>query len=218
MAEQEKQGDKAAEEEQGKGKPRGPLKLMVGVVLMIATGGALAIMAVPGKEKVYRFEGPYFGNLLEGVIVSTPDGNITRYLKFDVDVEYVAYDEDYFQMRVDDPFYTSYQFADLPAGATSVVSVEIFVEHYEEEGFTTNKLEWQIGTGWQAGSPTVWAQNTSVPIRQDEQNEATDSWNVSSTVTTVSKLNDLEFVVKNNDNEEELKTFSNYVYVVVTYE
>jgi len=109
MANDDKQADEGARDEQsGKAKSRGPLKLLIGVLLSIATGGALAVMAVPSKQKAYRFEGPYFAHLLDNVIVSTSDSNVTRYLKFKVDAEYVAYGEDYFASRSEDPFYLSY--------------------------------------------------------------------------------------------------------------
>jgi hypothetical protein len=108
MADEDKPEDGKAEgEEQAKGKQggKGPLKLLLGVVLLIATGAVLATMAVPGKEKVHKLEGPFFGTLLPDMTVSTPDASNTRYLKFAADAEYAAYDEAYFAGREADPFY-----------------------------------------------------------------------------------------------------------------
>lgn len=121
MADDEKQETEAAKAQEQAEEPRknrGPLKLLLGVVLLVATGGALAVMAVPAKEKEHKFEGPFFGKLLEEVVVSTSDNSATRYLKFTVDAEYAAYQQAYFTARSDDPFYASY----LEAEAQQVAS------------------------------------------------------------------------------------------------
>ena len=125
MADEEKPEDAPAEGEdsQGEGKPkknRGPLKLLIGVILLVATGGVLATMAVPKKEKEYKLTGPYFARLLDkDIVVSTPDGNATRYLKFRVDCEYAAYEEPYFATRAADPFFLPYLNAEAQTIASS---------------------------------------------------------------------------------------------------
>jgi hypothetical protein len=93
--------------------------------------------------------------------------------------------------------YTSYDFSDvsIPAGAT-IASVVINVEHFEEERFSSGKLQWGIGTGW-PGNPVVWT-STEAPVREGQRNEAIDSWDVTN------------FVGKR-------KTLVNYIYAVVKW-
>ena len=114
MADEEKLEDapeasEASEAENKPSKSRGPLKLLLGVVLLVATGGALATMAIPSKPVEFKLGGPYFARLLDkDIVVSTPDGNATRYLKFRVDCEFASYDETYVTTRAADPFFVPY--------------------------------------------------------------------------------------------------------------
>lgn len=121
------------EEQQGEAKPhknRAPFKLLLGVVLLVSTGGALALMAIPAKRVEHKFGGPFFAQLLEEIVVSTPDGNGTRYLKFRADAEYAAYEGTYLEARVADPFYTSYlkSKAELIASSRSLIQSAIGAE------------------------------------------------------------------------------------------
>ncbi len=112
--------------------------------------------------------------------------------------------------------YTSYDFSDvsIPAGVT-IASVVINVEHFEEERFSSEKLQWAIGTGW-PGSPVVWA-STDAPVHEGQQNEVIDSWDVTSFVDTPEKVNSLQLQIKNNDNVAKRKTLVNYIYAVVKW-
>ena len=112
--------------------------------------------------------------------------------------------------------YTSYDFSDvsIPAGAT-IASVVINVEHFEEERFSSGKLQWCIGTGW-PGNPVVWT-STDAPVREGQWNEAIDSWDVTSFVDTPEKVNSLQLQIKNNDNVGKRKTLVNYIYAVVKW-
>jgi len=105
-------------------------------------------------------------------------------------------------------FYTSYEFSDisLPIGAT-LIKVEIFVEHYEEEEFDSNKLDWMVGT--LAHNPT---------IRAGESNEQEDSWDVTSLFeNNPEQLNSLELMIINNDNISEKKTLMDNIYVIISW-
>ena len=126
---------------------------------------------------------------------------------------YIVQASDADRWETDFGYFTSFQLGNLPPEATTVASVTVYVEHYEAPGFKNGQLEWQIGTGWQVENPSVWANNTSIPIRKGVSNETTDSWDVSSLVNTPAQVNDLEFAIKNNDARK--RTFANYVYVQV---
>jgi len=112
--------------------------------------------------------------------------------------------------------YTSYDFSDMsiPAGAT-IASVVIYVEHFEEQGFSSGRLQWGVGTGWPR-NPVVWT-STEAPVREGQTNEAIDSWDVTSFVDTVEKINSLQLQIKNNDNVAKRKTFVDYIYAVVKW-
>jgi len=112
--------------------------------------------------------------------------------------------------------YTCYGFSDpsIPEGAT-IISVVIFVEHFEEPSFTQGKLAWSVGTGWPS-RPAVWA-SIEAPVRQGQPGEATDSWDVTSAVETAEKANSLQFQVQNNDAAGARKTSVDYIYAVVEW-
>ncbi|MFH1719589.1 MAG: Ig-like domain-containing protein [Planctomycetota bacterium] len=111
--------------------------------------------------------------------------------------------------------YTCYEFNDasIPSGA-SIISVVVYIEHFEDQQFRNGKLEWAVGTGWPT-KPAVWA-SIEAPVRQGESNEAIDSWDVTSAVETPEKANSLQFRVANNTSGES-KTSVDYVYAVIEW-
>ena len=90
-------------------KDKGPIKLLGGVIGLIAAGGALAFMALPSKPEVApKFTGPFHHQLFEEQFISNvKDNNFTRFIKTNPQVEYFAYDEAYIKNRVTDPGYTA---------------------------------------------------------------------------------------------------------------
>ncbi|MDA1264771.1 MAG: flagellar basal body-associated FliL family protein [Planctomycetota bacterium] len=148
MADKEKPDEEAVAEgeenaEEQPKKNRGPLKLLLGIGLLVATGGTLAMMAIPAKEKEHKFGGPFFANLGEEIVVSTPDGNGTRYVKFRSDCEYAAYEQSYFAARVADPFYLPYlkSKAQLVASSRSIEDTAIGPGREEFAAALRTKLE-----------------------------------------------------------------------------
>jgi len=113
--------------------------------------------------------------------------------------------------------YTSFDFsnASIPADAL-IKSVVVFIEHFEEERFTSGKLDWAVGTGWPK-KPVVWA-SIKAPINEDENHEAVDSWEITSLVDTRDKLNSLQLQIKNNDVVGRKNTLIDYIYLVVEWE
>jgi VCBS repeat-containing protein len=112
--------------------------------------------------------------------------------------------------------YTCYRFSDpaIPQGA-AIVSVVVFIEHFEDPSFTKGKLAWSVGTGWPS-KPQVWAA-IEAPVRQGQSKEATDSWDVTSAVETAEKVNSLQFQVQNNETTEPRRTSVNYIYAIVSW-
>ncbi len=115
MADKEKpedeveQEDGKQEEGSSKSSSKNPIKLLGAVVALIAVGGTLAMMALPGKEERSRFAGPYFYELsAEPLTVTAIDSHGTRYVKFKPSTEYVAYTKTYVGNRENDPFFRSY--------------------------------------------------------------------------------------------------------------
>ncbi|MGD2095266.1 MAG: Ig-like domain-containing protein [Phycisphaerales bacterium] len=112
--------------------------------------------------------------------------------------------------------YTSYDFSDLsiPADA-QVQAVVIRVEHYEEERFTTGKLEWAVGTGW-PNKPVKWA-SINASVHKGKSREAVDSWDVTGVTETLEKINSLQLQIRNNDHIARKRTFINHVNVIVKW-
>ncbi len=113
--------------------------------------------------------------------------------------------------------YTSFDFsnASIPADAL-IKSVVFYIEHFEEERFSQGKLEWAAGTGWPR-KPVVWA-SIKAPINEEENHEAVDSWDITSLVDTLEKLNSLQLQVKNNDIVGRNNTSIDYIYLVVKWD
>ena len=118
--------------------------------------------------------------------------------------------------EIDSDLYTSYDFSDIsiPAGA-EIVSVVVYVEHFEQEGFPDGKLRWIVGTN-RPSKPVVWT-SINAPVYEGELNEATDLWDVTSFVDTPEKVNSLQLQVKNNDDIAKRKTLEDYIYAVVEW-
>ena len=100
---------------------------------------------------------------------------------------------------------TTYQFTNptIPGGAT-ITSVVIYVVHHEEDDFS-GSVQW-----------TTDGSSTNPTIRTGEGNEAEDSWNVTSIITTVGEIDALTLVIQNNDGGGK-KTKSDYIYAEVEW-
>jgi len=111
--------------------------------------------------------------------------------------------------------YTCYEFGDasIPAGA-SIVSIIVYVEHFEEQSFRDGKLRWSVGTGW-PDKPVVWT-STNAPVRRGQNNEAKDAWDVTSSADTPEKANSLCLQIKNDDTANS-KTLVDSVGAVVKW-
>jgi len=113
--------------------------------------------------------------------------------------------------------YTSYDFSSVSIPADALIkSVVVFIEHFEEEHFSSEKLEWSVGKGWPT-KPVVWA-SIKAPVHEDENHEGVDSWDITSLVDTRDKLNSLQLQVKNNDIVGRKNTLIDYIYLVVEWD
>ncbi|MHC4988927.1 MAG: putative Ig domain-containing protein [Planctomycetota bacterium] len=111
--------------------------------------------------------------------------------------------------------YISLEFSNINFGAGAVItSVTVYCDHYEEGGFNSTDLEWNVGTNWPS-SPTTWGTLSPAPTHIREPNEATDSWDVTSYVNSTTRVNDLEFRIKNNNKNK--KTRPDHIYVTVEW-
>jgi VCBS repeat-containing protein len=112
--------------------------------------------------------------------------------------------------------YTCYRFTDpsIPDGAI-IVSVIVFIEHFEDPSFTKGNLAWSVGTGWPS-RPQVWA-SIKTPVRLGQSSEATDSWDVTSAMDTAEKVNSFQVQVLNNEAAGPRKTSVDYIYAVVEW-
>ncbi|NIS54697.1 MAG: hypothetical protein GWN94_27000, partial [Phycisphaerae bacterium] len=95
-----------------------------------------------------------------------------------------------------------------------ITNVTVHCEHYEEPGFGSGDLEWNVGTNWPS-SPTTWGTLSPAPVNIKERNETTNSWDVTSYVNSTTRVNDLEFRIKNNSGNK--KSIQDYIYVTVEW-
>lgn len=115
--------------------------------------------------------------------------------------------------EIEPGYFTSYEFQNLPPGAT-IQSVRINVEHHEEEGMTPNSLLFEAGLG-QLSNPAVRT-STRPAVLAGQANEATVEWDVSTMFPTQPNVNDLKLKV-NNTATSGKKTKNDRVYVTATY-
>jgi len=111
----------------------------------------------------------------------------------------------------------SYDFSkvNVPEGA-KITSVVVYVEHFEEQQFSTGKLQWEVGSGWPA-KPDVWS-SIDAPVRRGQQNEATDCWDVTSVADTPEKVASLQLKISNKDNIARKKSLVDRIYAVVDWD
>ncbi len=104
--------------------------------------------------------------------------------------------------------------ASIPEGG-KIISVIIFVEHFEDEQFPFGKLQWNIGIDW-PDEPIIWT-SINAPVRDGQRNKATDSWDITSIVNTSEKVDSLQFQVANRSNIAGRKTSLDYIYIIVRW-
>ncbi len=111
-------------------------------------------------------------------------------------------------------FFISLQFDQtVPTGC--IVSVKVHIEHWEDLGFNSGELIWEIGGGT-LSSPTVFS--STIPTVLDGQtNEAVIEWNVTTWIDTPAKANDLKLKMVNNSTNASKKSNVDHVSVVVEY-
>ncbi|MCP4608842.1 MAG: tandem-95 repeat protein [Planctomycetes bacterium] len=113
--------------------------------------------------------------------------------------------------------YTSYDFSNESIPSDVVIkSVVLYIEHFEEERFTSGKLEWAVGTGWPR-KPVVWA-SINAPVHEEENHESVDSWDIISLVDSRDKINSFQLQIKNNDVVGRKSTLIDHIYLVVEWE
>ena len=103
--EQEPKEDESSEQPK---KNRGPLKLLLGVMTLVALGVIGAVFAIPKKAAPKAFKGPFHSVVSDAKIaVNLRDNSGKRYLQINGEVLYFAYDGSYMNQRQNDPFYKS---------------------------------------------------------------------------------------------------------------
>jgi hypothetical protein len=104
MANEEKKDGPVKSDEPAKG-GKGPLKLLVGVTVLIATGGGIAMMAMPKKPRgPEAFGGPWSFSFFDAEFVANAlDDNFSRFITFAPTCNYFAYEQSYVDRRKADP-------------------------------------------------------------------------------------------------------------------
>ena len=108
------------------------------------------------------------------------------------------------QVDIEDGYYMSFEFSNptIPGGST-LVSVIIYAEYYTESGFSSGGISWVTD-----GS------STTPPDNEGESNEALESWDVTSIITTFAEVDSLELEMQNSGGS---KIKPDYIYAVVEW-
>jgi hypothetical protein len=125
-----------------------------------------------------------------------------------------ASDNRYNEIGVDSSISFDFSDASIPEGG-KIISVVIFVEHFEDKQFPTGKLQWKIGEN-RPENPVTWA-SINAPTRDGRQNIATDSWDITSFVDTPEKIDSFHFQIINNSNIAQRNTYVDYIYGTVRW-
>lgn len=123
-------------------------------------------------------------------------------------------DNKYIEIDADSYMFFDFSDASIPEGA-KIVSVTVFVEHFEDEQFPFGKLKWSIGTDW-PDNPIAWS-SINASVRDGQRNKATDSWDITSLINTPEKVDSLQFQIENNSNIAARKTRLDYIYITVRW-
>jgi len=123
-------------------------------------------------------------------------------------------DDKYHEIDVGSSLSFDFSDASLPEGG-KILSVTIFIEHFEDKQFPSGKLQWNIGNSWPE-NPIVLA-SINAPIRDGHQNKATDSWDITSIVNTPEKIDSLQLQIKNGSNIAQRKTYIDYIYGTIRW-
>ena len=113
-------------------------------------------------------------------------------------------------MEIDPQSSVTFDFFDISIPNTATVnSFVIFVDHYEQEGFTEGQEIWSIGRNW-PDNPEVWIAIDS-SIREGIENVSVDSWDVASFIDSAQKMNQFQLQITNNDSSK--KIYIDNIYV-----
>jgi hypothetical protein len=119
------------------------------------------------------------------------------------------------RMEIKSGSYVVFDFSDISVPPNvKMTSVVIYLEHFEQEQFIAGKAKWNIGTGW-PDNPEIWI-SIDAPMREGQQNESIDSWDVTSFVETPQKMNNLQLQIENEDISKKISV--DYIYALVEWD
>ena len=112
-------------------------------------------------------------------------------------------------------YFVSLEFDGTVPGGATIVSVKVYIEHAEDNGFAAGELVWEVGTGT-LSSPTVLGSTTPTMLKTSPNQEAVVEWDVSTIIDTVAEVNDLKVKMVNSSTNGK-KSNIDHAYVVVEY-
>ena len=118
------------------------------------------------------------------------------------------------RMEIGPNSYVIFDFANISVPPeVKMTSVVFYIEHFEQEDFPAEKVKWSIGTGWPK-NPETWI-TINAPLREGEQNDSMDSWDITSFVDTPEKTNNLQIKIANEDMSKKISV--DYIYALVEW-
>ncbi len=112
--------------------------------------------------------------------------------------------------------FVSFDFSNtsIPSGAT-IASVTLYIEHFEDKGFTTGQIQWNIGKGW-PNNPEIW-DSIDAPIHIGKDSESADTWDITSIANAPEKLDTLQLQINNKSSLNTQKTSIDNIYINVKW-
>ena len=111
-------------------------------------------------------------------------------------------------------YFVSLEFEGTVPGGATINSVKVYVEHYEDNGFKSGELAWEVGTGT-LSSPTVLG-STTPTVLNGSNNETVVEWDVTTWIDTVAEANDIKVKIVNNSSTGKKANIDD-IEVVVNY-
>ena len=111
-------------------------------------------------------------------------------------------------------YFLSLQFDQTVPGGATIISVKVYIEHHEDDGYLAGEQTWEVGTG-SLSSPTVLG-STIPTVLSGPGAEAVVLWDVSTIIDTVAEVNDMKVKIINSSTVGK-KVNIDHAYVVVEY-
>lgn len=153
--------------------------------------------------------------LVQSITLSVNDGwdsHFADHLSMLEQLETVTTSDDNRWQIVPNAF-TAFEFDKLVPAQAQIQSVQVWIEHAEDEGFVDGALQWEVGIGSPEQPTILHVDPASLAVGLDHEEVA--MWDVTAWVNTPAQINDLKVLIYNTDLAQ--SAWLDQIYVIVTY-